>query len=375
MESRLNPQAICCPIVDCPARGQFGKGNIQIHDQQKKRYRCKVCRHAFSQTKGTPFYRLHHQRELFTTVVKLLAKGCPRQAIVFAYDLDERTVAAWEARAGRQGEKVQQHLVEQPRELGEVQCDELRVKCRRRLIVWMAFAMQVTTRLWLGGEVAPQRDESLIRRLIERVKAQALCRPMLFCVDGLASYVSVIREVFREPDRDGSTGRPHLVSWPHIYIVQVVKQYVDGRVVSVTRRIVQGTAVEVEAVRHKVRGGGVFNTAFIERINATFRGHIAALTRRGRALALRSQTLHQAMYLTGAVYNFCTEHVSLRLPGLIGGHKHLGRTPAMAAGITDHCWTVEELLAYRVPLPRWQPLKKRGRPSREILALIAKWAL
>jgi hypothetical protein len=157
--------------------------------------------------------------------------------------------------------------------------------------------------------------------------------------------------------------------------VQVVNQYVAGRVVSVERRILQGSAEQVEARRHKVCGGGVFNTAFIERINATFRGHMAALTRRGRALALRSQRLHHAMYLTGTVYNCCTEHVSLRLPGLIGGHKYLGRRPAMAAGIADHCWSVEELLSDRVPLPRWQPPKKRGRRSREALALIAKWAL
>jgi len=371
----MNPQEICCPIEDCPARGQFGKGNINIHDQKKKRYRCKVCGHAFSQTKGTPFYRLRHKRELFLTVVKLLAKGCPRQAIVFAYGLDERTVADWAARAGLQCEKVQQHLVEQGRELGEVQCDELRVKCRCGLVIWMALAIQVTTRLWLGGEVAPKRDENLIRRLMECVKRCALCRPMLFCVDGLASYVRMIREVFREPDRDGSLGRPHLISWPGIYIAQVVKQYVAGRVASVERRIIQGTAEQIEAVRHKVRGGGVCNTAFIERINATFRGHIAALTRRGRAAASRSQTLRRAMYLSGAVYNFCSEHVSLRLPGLMGGHRHLGRTPAMAAGIATHCWSVEELLSYRVPLPRWQPPKKRGRLSREMLALIVKWVL
>ena len=143
----------------------------------------------------------------------------------------------------------------------------------------------------------------------------------------------------------------------------------------VSRRLVHGTAAQVEAGRHKVGGGGVFSTAFIERINATFRGHIAALTRRGRALALRSQTLHHAMDLTGAAYNFCPEQASLRLPGLIGGHKYLGRSPALAAGLTDHCWTVEELLSYRVPLPRWEPPKKRGRPSREMLALMAKWAL
>ncbi|MCA1617532.1 MAG: hypothetical protein LC729_03800, partial [Acidobacteria bacterium] len=84
---------------------------------------------------------------------------------------------------------------------------------------------------------------------------------------------------------------------------------------------------------------------------------------------------HYAMYLTGTVYNFCAEHSGLRLPGLIGGHKYLGRTPAMAAGITDHCWAVEELFSYRVPLPRWEPPRQRGRPSRERLAFIARWAL
>jgi transposase-like protein len=150
----MNPHQICCPIEDCPARGQLDKGNIKIHDRKKRRYRCVVCSHAFSETKGTPFYRLHKERELFTLIVKLLARGCPRQAIVFAFGLDERTVADWEARAGLQCQKVQEHLVEQGRELGEVQCDELRVKCRRASVVWMAFAIQVGTRLWLGGAVA-----------------------------------------------------------------------------------------------------------------------------------------------------------------------------------------------------------------------------
>jgi len=85
---------------------------------------------------------------------------------------------------------------------------------------------------------------------MERVKRSALCRPMLFGVDGLASDVGMIREVFREPDRADSAGGPHLVSWPHIYLVQVVKQYLAGQVVSVNRRIVQSSAAQVEAVRH-----------------------------------------------------------------------------------------------------------------------------
>ena len=65
-------------------------------------------------------------------------------------------------------------------------------------IVWMALAMMVTTRLWLGGEVSEQRDV-LIRRLIERVRRCAARRPLLVCTDGLVSYIRAIRETFRDP--------------------------------------------------------------------------------------------------------------------------------------------------------------------------------
>lgn len=79
------------------------------------------------------------------------------------------------------------------------------------------------------------------------------------------------------------------------------------------------------------------------------------------------------MYLVGAVYNFCTAHQSLRMPGLIGGHKWLERTPAMAAGITDHGWSVSELLSYHVAPPPWQPPKRRGRVSTATKQLMARW--
>ena len=81
------------------------------------------------------------------------------------------------------------------------------------------------------------------------------------------------------------------------------------------------------------------------------------------------------MYLVGTVYNFCTYHkslrVSLHLPG--GRRRWLRRTPAIAAGITDHLWTVEELLLFRVPPPRWQLPKRRGRPSHAMKELAAQW--
>src|SRR5262249_48578554 len=291
--------------------------------------------------------------------------GCAVQAIVVAFGFDERTVVAWGARAGRQGQAVQEHLVEQPRDLGQVQADEIRVK-RQGGMVWMALAMMVSTRLWLAGEVSEQRDMTLIRRLIERVRACALQRPLLWCTDGLCSYIRAMRETCRDPVRTGAHGRPRLRPWRNVCIAQVVKRYAQRRVVDVERRIVDGTPARVETLRQRSQGPGVINTAYIERLKATFRGRLASLRRRGRALARHTLTVQQGMYLIGTFYNFCTPHASL-------AHVGVGTTPAMAAGITDHCWSVQELLSYHVPPLRWTPPKQRGRPSHALKRLTKRW--
>ena len=175
----------------------------------------------------------------------------------------------------------------------------------------------------------------------------------------------VIRNV-----RAGAHGRPRLRPWRNVCIAQVVKRYAQRRVVAVERRLIDGTLARVETLQRRSQGGGVINTAYIERLNATFRERLASLTRRGRALARRTLTLQQGMDLIGTVYNFCTPHESLRSAGPAAG---VARTPAMAAGITDHCWTVRELLSFHVPPPHWPPPKRRGRPSRTLQRLKARW--
>ena len=361
----MDPTTTFCPNMACPARGRSGQGNIGIHSLKEKRFLCTECHKTFTVTQGTAFYRLRTSAETVTLVVTLLAHGCPLQAIVIAFGFDERTVASWCARAGGQGQAVQEHLVEQPRDLGQVQADEIRVK-KQGGIVWMALAMMVSTRLWLGGEVSEQRDMPLIRRLIERVRRCAAHRPLLVCTDGLVSYIRAIRETFRDAIHTGTGGRPRLRPWRNVLIAQVVKRYERRRVVETERRIVDGTPARVETLRRRSQGSGVINTAYIERLNATFRERLASLTRRGRALARRTLTLQHGMYLIGTVYNFCTPHASL--PPTSGG-----TTPAMAAGITDQCWTVQELLSFHVPPPRWTPPKQRGRPTHALKRLIERW--
>jgi transposase-like protein len=368
----MNPTTVFCPNGDCPARGQAGQGNISIHSRKDQRFLCTECHKTFSATKGTAFYRLRTAAETVTLVVTLLAHGCPPQAIVAAFGFDERTVTRWMARGGLQGQAVQEYLVEHPRDLGQVQADELRVK-KQGGIVWMALAMMVSTRLWLAGEVSEQRDMALIRRLIERVRACALHRPILFCTDGLCSYIRAIRETFREPMHTGGLGRPRLRPWRNICIAQVVKRYTQRRVVEVERRIVEGSPVRVETLRRRSQGAGVINTAYIERLNATFRARLASLTRRGRALARHTLTLRHGMYLIGTIYNFCTPHESLRDATPAVGGAGVARTPAMAAGITNHCWTVQELLSFPVPPSRWTPPKERGRPSHAFKRLVERW--
>jgi hypothetical protein len=345
-----------------------------VHSRKEGRYKCHVCGETFSETKGTVFYRLRTARDVVVLVVTLLACGCPVQAIVVAFGLDERTVLDWQARAGQHCQGVHEHLVEQPRDLGQVQADEIRAKIQGG-ILWMAMALQVQTRLWLGGVLSTARDMHLIVTLMQKVRHSALCRPLLFCVDGCAAYVRAIRRVFREPIRTGKRGCPRLRPWDGIHIAQVLKQYAHKHVVAITRRIVQGTQAQIDALLQHSQGGGLINTAYIERLNATFRSRITALIRRGRALARQTQTLHNAMYLVGTMYNFCTYHKSLRLPLYLPHDRRrwLRRTPAIAAGITDHRWTVAELLSFRVPPPPWRPPKRRGRPSNAIKALVAQW--
>jgi len=371
----MDPQTLFCPNPACPARGQPRRGTIGIHSCRERRYICHVCHKTFAETKGTVFYRLRKSKQIITLVLTLLAHGCPLQAVVVAFGFDERTVKSWLTLAGQHCEEVHEHLVQQPRDLGHVQVDEIRAKLQRR-VVWLALALQVSTRLWLGGVVSERRDEKLLTRLIQRIRASALCRPILFCVDGWRAYLPAIRQVFREAIPTGGRGRPRLRPWDNVCIAQMVKQYAQGHVVGVLRRIAQGSAIQVEGLLKQTQGGGVINTAYVERLNATFRARLANLVRRSRALARQPLTLHHGLYWIGTVYNFCTNHESLCLPLYIGSSARqlwVWRTPAMAAHITDHRWTILELLSYRVPLPPWTPPKQRGRRSNLTKQLIQQW--
>lgn len=149
-------------------------------------------------------------------MVTLVGHGCPIPAIEVAFGFQAQTVREWVEASGAHTEAVHHATVVQPRELLQVQADEIHVKTQSGAL-WMALAMMVSTRLWLGGAVSLRRDRDLIGRWVALVAACAQWGPLLFVSDGVSTYIDVVRKAFRTRQM-GTGGRPRLVPWPELAI-------------------------------------------------------------------------------------------------------------------------------------------------------------
>lgn len=290
---------------------------------------------------------LRKPAELIFIVVGLLSYGCPVQAIVQVFGLDERTVALWRDRAGQQCQRVQQTVVQQGLlTLTHVQADEIRVKGKKG-IMWMGLAIEVSARLWLAGVVQVRRDHVLADRLLQQVRRCACgASQLLICVDGWASYPNAILRAFVEHVNEGiHTGKHQMQVWSQLLIGQVIKTQKKHRLVSVKHTLLRGDEQGLEQCLEQSRGGSQINTAYIERLNGTVRERLASLTRKCRHASQRLEAFQWGMYLIGCTYNFCWPHQEL------SKEEHAGYacTPAMASGLTTHIWSLQEVLTYKVP--------------------------
>ena len=313
---------------------------------------------------------LRKPEELITLVVALLANGCPVQAIVRTFGLDERTVAHWLSRAGAHCEHVHHELIVQAKlDLQHVQVDEIYAKgCK--LVAWVAMAIMVPTRLWLGGVVSPSRDHHLTDELLRLVRACCLrLSALLICCDGFAAYPKSIARAFSDkvPNPFG-TGRHRLQGWPEILVGIINKHRQNKRLVQVTREMLVGGITRAVEILQETCTGNTLNTAFIERFNGTLRERLATFTRRCRHAAHRHERLAAGMWLVGSLYNWCVPHrqLSRREAFAQGRRGEVLLTPAMASGLTDHVWSVHELLSYRRTPAALPPAKRGpGRPRKQ----------
>lgn len=143
--------------------------------------------------------------------------------------------------------------------------------------------------------------------------------------------------------------KTHLVLPPDLGYVQVRKIRQDHRLLRVERHIIFGHPLTVWE-RLQTHGTGTIQTSYIERLNQTIRNSLARFIRRtinaSKTLVMHSTVLD----FLQAWYNFVKPHHSLRQPTTHSKRKWDTYTPAMAEGLTDHVWTVKELLTFRTPI-------------------------
>jgi len=232
---------------------------------------------------------------------------------------------------------------------------------------WVWVAVDPESKLLLALDVG-ERTLAMAQCIVHHV-AQVLapdCAP-LFLTDGFREYLTALLTHYGQwvqPPRrqvQGPAPKPRWMPLPQLLYAQVVKTVRRRRLVRVSPRVVFGTLEVINAVL--APHGWHINTAFVERLNLTIRQHVAAVGRRVSTLCKGETGLQQQLAVFHCYYNFCLPHTSLRLPlpqpkptnGSGSATPWRPCTPAMAAELTDHVWSVREMLLFRVP-PWPQPV-------------------
>ena len=243
---------------------------------------------------------------------------------------------------------------------GEVSAAEA-IERLERSPQWVWVAMDPESKLLLAIDVG-NRTLAMAQRVVHQV-AQVLapdCVP-LFLTDGFREYLTALLTHYGQwvqPPRRQATGpapKPRWMPLPALLYAQVVKTVRRRRLVDVKHRVVFGTLMAIEHVLAPL--GWQMNTAFVERITLAIRQHVAAVGRRVSTLCKGEDGMRQQLVLYHVYDNFCLPHASLRQPlpqpvptnGTGSAKRWQAQTPAMAAGLTDHVWTLREDLMFRVP--------------------------
>jgi IS1 family transposase len=369
-----------CPQPSCAYRGWVGLGNISANGHPNggpwRQLHCTSCGGYFQETHGTPLHGKRVSSDLFVWAVGALAEGLGIRAVARVFEVDPNTVLQWLVAAADHLQAFSQYFLHDVR-VTQVQLDELFALLRAvkagkvseaeaierlsRSPHWIWVAMDPVTKLLLAIDVGNRTlamAQSVVHQVVQVLAAG--CLP-LFLTDGFKEYTTALLTHFGQwvqpPRRQakGPTPKPRWMPLPQLLYTQVVKTVRRRRLVRVSHRVVFGT---LEAVKQVLAAyGWQINTAFIERINLSIRQHVAAVGRRVATLCKGEDGLRQQLALYHGYYNFCLPHASLRqllpksLPTNGTGSAKQWRpcTPAMAAGLTDHVWSLREVLLYRVP--------------------------
>lgn len=168
--------------------------------------------------------------------------------------------------------------------------------------------------------------------------------PPALSSDGWGGHQEALIEVYGQIPPYQGRGRPPTKKQPQPgwHYLQLVKQRENGRVIGTETRIIFGDETTPTLLGE--------HTAYVERTNLTTRHMTGRLVRKTLGFSKQRYMLEAACIWEDVVYNFARHVKTLRLEVHDGYRRWLYRSPAMAAGLTDHIWSIEELLTL-VPVP------------------------
>jgi IS1 family transposase/transposase-like protein len=341
-----------------------------------RRWKCLACDHRFSSRAGTAYAGIRTPEGVYRKGVCHLAEGVSIRATARLMECDKDTVGHWLPRVGRHCQRVLDYFF-RVLHLSECQLDELWTfvyKKERHLTmleklagrygdawIWTAFdPVHKLVPAWRVGK----RTQGDARKFINALKNRLDEHIPFFTSDDLPHYADALLDTYGEwytPPRRGTRGRlpaPRQRPPAELCYAVIIKEREGSRVVQVSTRLIYGTE---EQLRHHWKTSAVshtINTYGVERNNLTVRQHSRRLGRKVNAFSKKRAYLKYQLALAFAYYHFCCPHRGLRqkLPRPIptkqgnGSPKKWRRvTPAMAASLTDHVWTMDELLSFRVP--------------------------
>jgi IS1 family transposase len=369
-----------CPHTNCDYRGWLGMTNLRANGHPSggpwRQFHCTSCNGYFLETHGTLFHGKQAAVELIVRVLACVAEGLGIRGTARVFEIDPNTVLHWLVEAAAQLRAFSASFL-CDLHLEQLQLDELYAVLRDLKAgalsddeaitplecspSWVWTAMDPTSKLLVVVEVG-SRTLAMAQRVVHQVTRMLApdCVP-LFLTDGLKDYATALLTHYgywRQPEQRQATGprpKPRWMPLPELLYAQVVKSYRRRRIVGVTHRVVFGTRLAIEQVLATC--GWTINTAFVERLNLDIRQRVAAIGRRVNTLCQGEAGLRDQLALFQVYHNFVVPHASLRRP-LASPEATNGRgsakvwrpcTPAMAAGLTDHVWSLKAVLLYRVP--------------------------
>ncbi len=316
-----------------------------------------------SARRGTAFHHTHLREQDFETIAKSLAEGVGVTATARIHNVDKKTVLLVLAKAGEQVKRVSRSLLINVK-VTECQLDEMWSfvakkeknldpveKLQRSLgDAWIWIAFDATNKIVLAYIVGKRTLPHAVS-LLQEVKRVTIRMPDLFSSDQLDQYTQALLQVYGKlvyPTRKPGRGRPphpRLVPPEDLLYVQVVKQYKQRRVVKVTQKVVFGDCEKVESILAASSVSNKINTSYVERNNGTVRHRHARCGRKTLCFSKCQENHEIQLALSFGYYHLCLPHKTLT--------KRYGRptTPFMAANLTDHVWSMAELLKFRDKKP------------------------